>query len=113
MLSEYDCDIAKIKLVDPIITQLLKNYCRKDFIKIVFDDIGLADEELILFIVSNHDNDLMNSARMGAGGSHCSLLVYSKKQNTFLILILYVLQMGRVLKNCMITLRTLWQMVQN
>ena len=79
LLSEYDCDIAKIKLVDPTITQLLKNYYRKDFVKTVFDDIGLADADWILFIVSNHDNDLMDSARMGTGGSHYSLLAYCKK----------------------------------
>merc|ERR1712215_430405 len=83
LLSEYDCGTTKTKLVDPTITQLLKNYCRKDYVKIVFDDMGLADADWILFIVNNHDNDLMDSARRGAGGSHYSLLVYSKKQKTF------------------------------
>ena len=83
MLSEYDCDDTKTKLVDPSITQLLKNHCRKDFVKIVFDDMGLADAEWILFIVSNYENDLMDSAGKGTGGSHYNLLVYSKKQNTF------------------------------
>ena len=49
LLSEYDCNTAKIKLVDPTITQLLKNYYKKDFVKAIFDNIGLADAEWILF----------------------------------------------------------------
>ena len=83
LLSDYNCDAAKIKLVDPTMTQLLKNYFKKDLVKAILDDIGLADAEWILFIVSDHDKDLMDSARMGSGGSHFSLLAYSKKQNTF------------------------------
>ena len=55
VLSEYRCDAAKIKLVDPTMTQLLKNYYRKDLVKAILDDIGLADAECILFIVNDHD----------------------------------------------------------
>ena len=82
LLSEYDCDVAKIKLVDPTMTQLIKNYYKKDLVKVILDDIGLADAEWVLFVVSDHDKDLMDSARLGTSGSHFSLLVYSKKQNT-------------------------------
>ena len=48
LLSEYDCDAAKIKLVDPTMTQLLKNYYKKGLVKAILDDIGLADAEWIL-----------------------------------------------------------------
>ena len=83
LLSEYDCDTNKIKLVDPLMTQLLKHYYKKDTVKAILDDIGLADAEWILFVVSDYDSDLMDSARLGTGGSHFSLLVYSKMKNTF------------------------------
>ena len=49
LLSEYDCDTAKIKLVDPTITQLLKNYYKKDFVKAILDDIGQADAEWLFY----------------------------------------------------------------
>ena len=60
--SEYDCDTNKIKLVDPLMTQLLKHYYKKDTVKAILDDIGLADAEWILFVVSDYDSDLMDSA---------------------------------------------------
>lgn len=81
--SEYRCEEANILLIDPTVTQLIKNYHRKDLIKTVVEDIGIKDSEWTLFIVSNHNNDLMDTAKLGTGGSHFSLLVYNKKQNTF------------------------------
>ena len=81
--SDYRCKEANILLIDPTVTQLIKNYYRKDLIKAVIEDIGVIDSEWTFFIVSNHNIDLMDSARLGTGGSHFSLLVYNKKQNIF------------------------------
>ena len=64
-------------------TQLLRNYYRKDLVKAILDDNSLADAEWILFIVSDHDKDIMDSARLGTGESNFSLLTYNKMQNTF------------------------------
>ena len=54
-------------------TQILKHYHKKDTLKATLDNIGLADAEWILFIVSDHDKDLMDSAGLGTSGSDFSL----------------------------------------
>ena len=81
--SEYRCEEANILLIDPTVTQLIKNYYRKDLIKTVIEDIGIKDSEWTFFIVSNHNNDLMDTAKLGTEESPFSLLVYNKKQNNF------------------------------
>ena len=80
--SKYRCKENNITLVDPTITQLIKNH-KKNTIKTVIKDIDIKESEWIFFAVSNHNDDLMDTAKLGTGGSHFSLLVYNKKRNTF------------------------------
>ena len=80
--SKYHCKENNITLVDPTITQLIKNH-KKNTIKTVIKDIDIKESEWIFFAVSNHNDDLMDTAKLGTGGSHFSLLVYNKKRNTF------------------------------
>ena len=66
----------KILFVNPVITQLLKLSNNKKDINETIGDIGLDKAEWVFFPVNNNYTEK-------SGGSHWSLLVYNKLENSF------------------------------
>ncbi|XP_064400511.1 sentrin-specific protease 8-like isoform X2 [Halichondria panicea] len=66
----------QVCFITPDVTQFIKIYNGPE-LSMFLDPLGLSDKDLVLLAVNN------NASSEHSGGSHWSLLVYVRKENTF------------------------------
>ena len=67
----------KIMVVNPIVTQFIKNSTDEKDIANILEKIGIRSKDWALFIINNNNNSAKE------GGSHWSLLVYNLTDNVY------------------------------